>query len=149
MTNLDSNKQKLVGKVALITGASQGLGYQITKRFANEGANLIICSRSKNEIKDVVSELSQNFGNDHCNNLIKVISDNFDYLPTDLQQQSISKFNNLIDSIDAHGPRTILVLSAIIQTITNPEILKKISHKLTKKNSIIDYSNVIISISLI
>ena len=64
MTNLDSNKQKLVGKVALITGASQGLGYQIAKRFANEGANLIICSRSKNEIKDVVSEFSQNFGND-------------------------------------------------------------------------------------
>lgn len=64
MTNLDSNKQKLVGKVALITGASQGLGYQIAKRFANEGANLIICSRSKIEIKDVVSELSQNFGND-------------------------------------------------------------------------------------
>jgi NAD(P)-dependent dehydrogenase (short-subunit alcohol dehydrogenase family) len=64
VTNLDSNKQKLVGKVALITGASQGLGYQIAKRFANEGANLIICSRSKIEIKDVVSELSQNFGND-------------------------------------------------------------------------------------
>ena len=63
MTNLDSNKQKLVGKVALITGASQGLGYQIAKRFANEGANLIICSRSKNEIRDVVSELSQELSN--------------------------------------------------------------------------------------
>jgi len=63
VANLDSNKQKLAGKVALITGASQGLGYQIAKRFANEGANLIICSRSKNEIKDVVSELSQELGN--------------------------------------------------------------------------------------
>ena len=64
MTNLGSNKQKLVGKVALITGASQGLGYQIAKRFANEGASLIICSRSKNEIKDVVTEFSQDLGSD-------------------------------------------------------------------------------------
>jgi len=64
VSNLDSKKQKLVGKVALITGASQGLGYQIAKRFASEGANLIICSRSKNEIEDVVSEFSQDLDSD-------------------------------------------------------------------------------------
>jgi NAD(P)-dependent dehydrogenase (short-subunit alcohol dehydrogenase family) len=50
----------LVGKAVLITGSSQGLGYQIAKRFALEGANLVICARSKAEIERTVSELSQN-----------------------------------------------------------------------------------------
>ena len=59
-TSVKGDNGKLDGKVALITGSSQGLGYQIAKRFALEGANLVICARSKNEIDKTVSELSQN-----------------------------------------------------------------------------------------
>ena len=33
------------GKVALVTGGSRGLGYQMVKAFAERGADVIIASR--------------------------------------------------------------------------------------------------------
>ena len=36
---------KLAGKVAVITGASMGIGEAIAKRFAAEGASVMLCSR--------------------------------------------------------------------------------------------------------
>ena len=83
-------------------------------------------------------DINHNFGNYHCGDLIKVIRDNFDYLPTNLQQQSINKFNNLIDSIDDIY-KGILVLNTISSNLNNPKILKEISHKLTQKKFITDF----------
>ena len=51
---------KLTGKVALITGASGGIGSAIAKRFAALGLNLVLCGRSEEklaEIKTAVQEL--------------------------------------------------------------------------------------------
>jgi fengycin family lipopeptide synthetase B len=36
---------KFAKKVAVITGGSRGIGYQIATRLADEGANVIILSR--------------------------------------------------------------------------------------------------------
>jgi len=38
-------------KVVLITGSSQGLGFEIAKRYLMLGANLIICSRNYKKVK--------------------------------------------------------------------------------------------------
>lgn len=106
MSNLDSKKQKLVGKVALITGASQGLGYQIAKRFASEGANLIICSRSKNEIEDVVSEFSQDLDSDQriygfdCDVSVQV---EVDYL-FELIENKFGNLDVLVNNAGIYGP---------------------------------------------
>ena len=42
---------KFKNKVALITGASKGLGYQIAKSYLKYGSNLMICSSNPNNIK--------------------------------------------------------------------------------------------------
>ncbi len=41
----DSPGQPLLGKVALVTGGSRGLGKQMVLGFANAGADVVIASR--------------------------------------------------------------------------------------------------------
>ena len=49
----------LAGKVAIITGASEGLGFEIAKQFILQGASLCICSRDKRKISLAESELKK------------------------------------------------------------------------------------------
>jgi len=41
--------KKLIGKVAVVTGGSAGIGYAIAKRFVNEGATVFVMSRRQTE----------------------------------------------------------------------------------------------------
>jgi NAD(P)-dependent dehydrogenase (short-subunit alcohol dehydrogenase family) len=47
----------LTGKVALITGGSRGLGYQIARAFAERGADVVIASRKLDNCEKVAAEL--------------------------------------------------------------------------------------------
>src|SRR5688572_33508717 len=47
----------LSGKVALVTGASQGIGFGIAKELAQEGARVAISSRTKERIAAAASEI--------------------------------------------------------------------------------------------
>ena len=49
----------LQGKVAVITGASRGIGRSIALAFANEGAQLCICARNSEGLNIVSKELGQ------------------------------------------------------------------------------------------
>jgi NAD(P)-dependent dehydrogenase (short-subunit alcohol dehydrogenase family) len=44
------------GKVALVTGGSRGLGYQMVKAFAERGADVIIASRKIDKCEEVAEE---------------------------------------------------------------------------------------------
>ncbi len=46
-------------KVVIVTGASKGLGYNVSKSFLKSGANLVICSRNLNEIKNTFIKLKK------------------------------------------------------------------------------------------
>ncbi len=48
----------LRGKNVLITGATQGIGRRVANLFAEEGANVAICSRSPESVKKAVKEIS-------------------------------------------------------------------------------------------
>ncbi len=52
--------QKLVGKVALITGGSSGLGLATAKRFVDEGAYVFITGRRQSELDAAMKELGSN-----------------------------------------------------------------------------------------
>ncbi len=50
------------GKVALITGASRGIGAATARLFAQEGATVVLASRSEEEMARIVEEIRANGG---------------------------------------------------------------------------------------
>lgn len=49
----------LSNKVAIITGASSGIGYAAAKLFAREGAKVVVAARSQAELDALVEEITQ------------------------------------------------------------------------------------------
>ena len=47
----------LKGKRAIITGASKGIGKAIALTMGGEGANLAVCARGSNSLKETVKDL--------------------------------------------------------------------------------------------
>ncbi|ULQ51404.1 bifunctional aldolase/short-chain dehydrogenase [Flavihumibacter fluvii] len=56
--------KSLTGKIALITGSAGGIGKAIAKRFAEEGACVVLNDINEERLKGAVEEFSQLFGKD-------------------------------------------------------------------------------------
>lgn len=54
--------QQLKGKVALITGASSGIGYHAARLFAAEGAQLVLSGRRQDALDSLVSDIEADGG---------------------------------------------------------------------------------------
>ena len=52
----------LTGKVAVVSGASSGLGVQMAKAFARQGANLVILARRIERLEEFAEQLRNEFG---------------------------------------------------------------------------------------
>jgi NAD(P)-dependent dehydrogenase (short-subunit alcohol dehydrogenase family) len=60
-TNLEEGTMStLVGKVALVTGGSSGIGLATARRFVNEGAHVFITGRREPELAAAVKEIGRN-----------------------------------------------------------------------------------------
>ncbi len=55
----DPSSGRLSGRVALITGASRGIGRAVALRFAKEGAELILAARTQGALEEVDDEIRQ------------------------------------------------------------------------------------------
>jgi NAD(P)-dependent dehydrogenase (short-subunit alcohol dehydrogenase family) len=54
--------QRLKGKVAIVTGASSGIGRTTAKLFAAEGAKLVVAARREAELKTLIDEIVSDGG---------------------------------------------------------------------------------------
>lgn len=90
---------KLKGKVAIITGASRGIGSAIARRFVNEGAKVVVNYNSSESLAlDLVDELRKNGG--------EAIAVKADVSKQDEVKQLVRK------TVDAFGRVDILVNNA-------------------------------------
>ena len=48
---------RLSGKVAVVTGASSGMGSEIVKLYASEGANVVAVARRQNRLEELAASL--------------------------------------------------------------------------------------------
>lgn len=55
--------KQLAGKVAIISGASSGIGYQTALLFAREGARLVLTARREAELQALVEQIRREDGN--------------------------------------------------------------------------------------
>lgn len=53
---------RLAGRVALVTGASRGIGRAVAKRFAAEGAHLVLCARTQGGLEELDDEIAPGGG---------------------------------------------------------------------------------------
>src|SRR6266705_6646003 len=76
-------------KAALITGASSGIGYELTKLFARDGYNLVLVARIQKQLMQMADELQEKYSVS-----VKVISKDLsaasapEEIFTELQQES-------------------------------------------------------------
>ncbi|MFQ6084378.1 MAG: SDR family NAD(P)-dependent oxidoreductase [Candidatus Aminicenantia bacterium] len=58
MKQIDQNKHK---RTALITEKSCGIGYELSKLFAQDGYNLVMVARNKQKLEQIADEFKEKF----------------------------------------------------------------------------------------
>src|SRR4249920_1362675 len=58
--------KKLEGKVAVITGGTEGIGLATAKLFVKEGAYVFITGRRQKELDEAVKAIGTNVANRYC-----------------------------------------------------------------------------------
>lgn len=61
---MSTNYFDLTGRVAVVTGASTGLGVQMAHALANQGANIVCLARRKEKVDENAAEIAKTYGVD-------------------------------------------------------------------------------------
>ena len=105
-------KDLLKGKRILVTGGGTGLGKEMASHYAEHGADLYICGRRDNVLKDTAEQLIENYGV------------NVKYEPLDIRASA--DVDSYIERIFEEGPLDGLVNNAAGNFISPT---KDLSHK--------------------
>jgi rhamnulose-1-phosphate aldolase/alcohol dehydrogenase len=62
--------RSLSGRIALVTGSAGGIGKAIVKKFAEEGACVVINDINEERLKNAIAEFQQQFGNDTASSVL-------------------------------------------------------------------------------
>ena len=90
--------EDISGKVAIITGASSGIGEATAKSLAEEGVSVVLAARRKNELEDIAHQIEADGGSALV-------------VPTDVTDET--ELQQLVDqTVDAFGQIDILVNNA-------------------------------------
>jgi len=65
LQNVDNRPRQLAGKNCIITGASRGIGAEIARRFAREGAKCLLIGRNKSSLWKVKDGMEETDGQEH------------------------------------------------------------------------------------
>ena len=98
----------LTGQVAVVTGASAGLGLQMAKAFANQGANLVLLARRMNLLEENAKAISEEFG-------VEVLPVACDITNTEMVKAAVKA------TIDKFGRVDILMNNAGTGAVDNAE----------------------------
>lgn len=93
-----ANQRPLEGKIAIVTGASRGIGRAIALRLAQDGAALVLASRTAADLQKVAAEIESGGGKATC-------------APGDLRDSSVPAAV-VKAALDAHGAIDIVVNNA-------------------------------------
>lgn len=58
-----ANNKKLSDRVAIVTGSTEGIGFAVAKKMAEDGAKVVVCSRKQTNVDKAVDELKSLFPN--------------------------------------------------------------------------------------
>ncbi len=108
---------RLEGKVAIVTGSSQGIGAATAQRFAQEGASVVLAARRQSELEAVVEQIQAGGGEAWAR-------------PTDISDEA-SVRDLVADTVAHYGRLDILVNNAVLMV---PGILADLSSKAWRQN---------------
>jgi len=94
-------------KIAIITGANQGLGLEIAKKFAIEGANLMLCARDENLLNSASKEIKEIITNKQIV-LSKVVDISKEKEVSDLVEVTLKELGGchiLVNNAGIYGPK--------------------------------------------
>jgi NAD(P)-dependent dehydrogenase (short-subunit alcohol dehydrogenase family) len=138
-----STTNPLKGKIALITGATQGIGLAIARALANQQCNVSICGRNESRLSKVADELSEQ--------KIRVLALKCDVRDEQSVTKAISAIRKKFGSIDilvnnagiAHASRPVSQLSprdwndVIATNLTGMFLVTHAALPLMKRSSVI------------
>lgn len=89
---------KLAGRVALITGASAGIGAACARTMASEGAKLVLTARREERLQELAQQCRDAREEETAKAAVQAALDNFGQLDILLNNAGAGNYKNLVDT---------------------------------------------------